>query len=302
MGLGCGGAAMGAMVAQNNRELLKGAQSASVPRLRAINATMPMTIGGEIGPETGVSGGDVAGQEFWESTWSTAKPAFYRGPIFQFAPLAEKYLPKIKGLTLIELGAMPGNHLVYFNKEFGYRVCALDYVADMDVVKKTFAINGVTDCEIVNCNLFDYFPDEKYDVVFSTGLIEHFEDWQAIWNKHIDFLKPDGFLFIGLPNTRFLHWIFMKLFCPSILAVHRMYLMSPKTLKRLSVESGLDVLFCNYIATYRPFYPVPTPIQFVSRVVIKLLNVTGLGNVPNRFGSPFIFLVARGRSGRENLG
>ena len=39
------------------------------------------------------------------------------GPVFQFVPPAEKYLPK-----LIELGAMPGNHLVYFNKEFGYQV------------------------------------------------------------------------------------------------------------------------------------------------------------------------------------
>ena len=243
-----------------------------------------MTIKEKVGSKRKASGGDVAGQEFWESTWSTARPELYPGPIFQFAQLAEKYLPKIKGLRLIELGAMPGNHLVYFNKEFGYRVSALDYVASMNVLKETLAINGVTDCEIINCNLFDYFPAKKFDVVFSAGLIEHFEDWQAIWNKHIDFLKPGGLLFIGLPNTRFLHWILMKLFCPSILAVHRTYLMSPKTLKRLSAESGLNILFCNYITTYRPFYPVPAPIRFFSRVVIKLLNVSGLGNVPNRFG------------------
>jgi SAM-dependent methyltransferase len=241
------------------------------------------------------AGGDVAGQQFWESTWSTVKPVLYPGSVFQFAPIAEKYLPKTKGLRLIELGAMPGNHLVYFNKVLGYRVCALDYVSDMGVLEKTFAINGMDDFEIINCNLFEFFPDEKFDIVFSSGLIEHFEDWRAIWTKHIDLLKPGGFLFIGLPNTRFLHWILMKLFCPSILAVHRTYLMSPKVLGRLSAQSGLDVLFCNYIATYRPFYPVPAPILFVSRVVIKLLNLAGLGEVPNRWASPFIFLVAKKR-------
>jgi SAM-dependent methyltransferase len=249
-----------------------------------------MTTKSMTGPETG---GDVAGREYWESTWSTAKPVLYPGPVFQFAPLAEKHLPKAKGLRVIELGAMPGNHLVYFNKEFGYRVCALDYVADMSIVEQTFAINGVSDFEIVNCNIFEFSSAEKFDVVFSVGLVEHFEDWRAIWNRHTELLKPGGYLFIGLPNTRFLHWILMKLFCPSMLAVHRTYLMSRKVLGRLSAESGLDVLFCNYIATYRPFYPVPAPVGFLNRVIIKLLNLSGLGEVPNKFASPFIFLVAR---------
>lgn len=190
---------------------------------------------------------------------------------------------------------MPGNNLVYFNKEFGYRVCALDYVADVEVLRKTFAINGLSDFEIVNCNLFEFFPVENFDIVFSSGLIEHFEDWRAIWTKHIDLLKPGGFLFIGLPNTRFLHLILMKLFCPSILALHRTYLMSPKTLISLSAEARLDVLFCNYIATYRPFYPLPAPVRFFSRVVIKLLSLARLGDVPNWLTSPFIFLVARKR-------
>jgi hypothetical protein len=98
----------------------------------------------------GEPGGDVPGRHFWESAWSKAKPEAYPGPIFQFAPLAEKNLPKTKELNAIELGAMPGNHLVYFNKEFGYRVRALDYVHDISLIKDTFAINGIQDFEIVN--------------------------------------------------------------------------------------------------------------------------------------------------------
>jgi hypothetical protein len=50
-----------------------------------------MTTKSMTGPE---SGGDVAGREFWESIWSAAKPDLCPGPIFQFAPLAKKYLPK----------------------------------------------------------------------------------------------------------------------------------------------------------------------------------------------------------------
>jgi hypothetical protein len=49
----------------------------------------------------------------------TPKPTTYEGPVLQFSHLARKFVPDGKGKKAIELGAIPGNHLVHFHKEFG---------------------------------------------------------------------------------------------------------------------------------------------------------------------------------------
>jgi hypothetical protein len=68
---------------------------------------------------TSADAGDAAGKSFWDSAWSNAKPTTYEGPVLQFSHLARKFVPDGKGKKAIELGAIPGNHLVHFHKEFG---------------------------------------------------------------------------------------------------------------------------------------------------------------------------------------
>ncbi|MGB7044057.1 MAG: hypothetical protein WBD65_03835, partial [Methylocella sp.] len=100
-------------------------------------------------------------------------------------------------------------------------------------------------------------------------------------------------LFIGIPNTRYLHWIFMSMFCKDVLDVHRTHLMSFPVLRAYAQSKGMEVLFCDYITTFRPFYPTPPWFAWGSRAITKALTLAGLDNIPNRFASPFIFFIAK---------
>lgn len=240
--------------------------------------------------------GDVAGKSFWESAWQHTKPIPYEGPVFQFCDLASKFISEGKGKKAIELGAMPGNHLVYLHKEFGYHVTGLDYVSDITLLRTTFEINNVSECRIINEDLFLVDMKDEFDVVFSSGLVEHFDNPIAILDRHYHMLRPGGVLFVGVPNTRYLHWILMTIFCKDVLDVHRTYLMSLPALRNYAHNKGMDVLFCDYITTFRVFYPTPRWFALCARVIAKILRVAGLQNIPNRFASPFIFLIAKKRN------
>jgi hypothetical protein len=55
----------------------------------------------------------------------------------------------------------------------------------------------------------------------------------------------------------------------------------------------LCVLHCEYHKTFRATYKVPGIIDFPFRVVQRLLRASGLDDLGNRFGSPYLISVSR---------
>jgi SAM-dependent methyltransferase len=157
----------------------------------------------------------------------------------------------------------------------------------------TFDKNNITEFEILNCVLFSVDLQSDFDLVFSSVLVAHFDDPIAILNKHHQMLPPGGLIFIGMPNTRYLHRIFMSIFCKDVLDVHRTHLMSLPLLRAYARSKETEVLFCNYITTFRPFYPTPLWFTWCGRAIMKGLRLAGVDNIPNRFASPFIFFIAK---------
>jgi len=243
---------------------------------------------------------DTAGKPYWESAWANHQPEIYPGPIYDFHDLYRRYLPRDDRMTCVEIGAMPGNHLVYFHKEYAYRVTGIDYCSDVSPVAKTMALNGISDYSLVNADIFTLSDGTRYDVVFSTGFVEHFEDYRGVIALHAGMVKDGGYLLVTVPNTKYLHKLLMRTFCPAMLAIHRTYLMDRHVLRAIAESMGFETLHCDYLRTFRPFYPLPYPAAFVTRVVNKLLRLANLDRIPNRFASPYLYLVAkkRGPDGR----
>ena len=54
----------------------------------------------------------------------------------------------------------------------------------------------------ISKNILDLILDEKFDIVHSEGLIEHFygKDRNAVFKKHIDFCKKNGLIIIFVPR------------------------------------------------------------------------------------------------------
>ena len=104
--------------------------------------------------------------------------------------LFDTYLPQQTGLKILEIGGAPGQFLAYLAKEFGYSAHAIDY-SSIGCDKTLEAFEGVNlDLTIWNRDIFCDISDlPLFDIVFSMGFIEHFNDLDAIVGKHVELLK-----------------------------------------------------------------------------------------------------------------
>ena len=98
----------------------------------------------------------------------------------------EKYLPK-EGLSICEIGGAPGQYLAYFHKQFGFDITCLDY-SEPGCAKtlENFEKLGIKG-EVIQRDLFDKLDDlPGFDIVFSMGVVEHFEDVKPVIGKHLE--------------------------------------------------------------------------------------------------------------------
>ena len=236
---------------------------------------------------------DVAGKSYWNSIWEKLPPVqAYQGPIYEQHPVLARFLSNAGGGDAIEIGCGTGNYMIYIAKEFGYRIDGLDYSNNMDYVRANLRCNGIYDSELFNVDFFDFTPIKKYDLVLSGGFVEHFEDFQAVVSKHAEFVKPGGLVVIIVPNLTHIHRVLCGLFAPDVLKVHRFPLMRRDVLRQTLERAGLQVLHCEYHRTFRPTYKLPRPVDYLSRAVQKLLRVSGLDDLGNPCGSPYLISVS----------
>jgi len=142
-------------------------------------------------------------QNKWEADWAIHDARILKPAIDH---LLQKYLPKSmpeKTYDCIELGSTPGNNLLYFARTFGYSVTGLDYAG----VEKTkqFLNKYSVPCTLIDQDMFKWHSEKKYDVVFSTGVVEHFDPIDTVFDIHKNACKEGGYVIICIPNMRFLN-------------------------------------------------------------------------------------------------
>jgi SAM-dependent methyltransferase len=237
---------------------------------------------------------DKAGRSFWNERWA-GLPDFspYEGPVFEQHPVLARFLANGVGNDAIEVGCVPGNFLVYLAKEFGYRVSGIDYSDMLDYTRANLKFHGVPTGEFYQADLFKFEPPHQYDLVFSSGFVEHFTDHQFVVQKHADLAKPGGLVAIMVPNLTHIHKMLCSTFDRKSFDAHVLTLMNRKTLASTLETTGLQVLHCDYQKTFRPVYPLPAPISFACRAVQKGLRLSHLDNIGNRFGSPYLISISR---------
>jgi trans-aconitate methyltransferase len=71
-----------------------------------------------------------------------------------------------------------------------------------EIVRNFEKINGLPENAIqcIHTDFFSFTPERRYDIVFSSGFIEHFEDTGDVIKRHVDLLSDDGQLLILIPN------------------------------------------------------------------------------------------------------
>jgi 2-polyprenyl-3-methyl-5-hydroxy-6-metoxy-1,4-benzoquinol methylase len=198
-------------------------------------------------------------KEYWENRWQRIRtPKEIRRDTKhqvnkELLKIFDTYLPPQKELTILEIGGAPGQFLAYFTKHFSYVPHAIDYsTIGCEKMREAFAIANM-DVTIYNRDIFSDLSDlPRFDIVFSMGFIEHFSDLDSIVGKHVELLKKQGILLLGVPNYRGISHIVLKRLAPQKLSMHNLEAMDIKNWESFEKKHGLQTIFKAYIGGFNP--------------------------------------------------
>jgi SAM-dependent methyltransferase len=242
----------------------------------------------------------VADREFWDRRHRLDHEELFTNYRYFADEILQRTLTNDPSLSFIEVGCVPGRNMVYFAHRFRYQVSGVDFSEKLPALAQILRRNGVHDFELFQCALSEFQPPSTFDIVFSAGFVEHFTDTALVFKQHCDLLNNGGTLIISLPNFRNGQKLLRVIFgVSSVFDWHNLEVMFPQTWGELAKTHGLSIVYCDYVGTFRFWLP-PTYNNFVRRLVSGLsqviergLRLVGLDQVPNRYFSPQILLVAR---------
>ncbi|MFZ4101321.1 MAG: class I SAM-dependent methyltransferase [Sphingobacterium thalpophilum] len=240
-------------------------------------------------------------RQFWTNYWES-KPdlVILIEKNYLFHQQLEEIVKTNKVQTAIELGGFPGYYSIFLYKYLGVSTTLFDYFIHPDILKKVLNKNGLDESEIpvIENDVFHYHPEQKYDLVLSCGLIEHFKDTKDIIERHLEFLKPGGTLFITLPNFRSVNGWVQKTFDRDNYLKHYIECMDTKYLAAILEEVGMKSIKSSYFGRYSVWLENKDQksgltkafiksIWFIGKVVTKVLPFE------SKLLSPYIVLEAK---------
>jgi 2-polyprenyl-3-methyl-5-hydroxy-6-metoxy-1,4-benzoquinol methylase len=198
-------------------------------------------------------------KQYWDESWEaetqlpeTFDPTIaglrglFRRPFHAFFAAQ---LPSVAppGSSLIEIGCGRSQLLPYFARQFGLRVAGLDYSeVGCDKARRILQRDGV-DGDIRCADLFDAtaVPVTGYDVVFSFGLVEHFEDTVGIVRALTRYACPGGNVLTLIPNMRGAVGAMQRALSRDIYDIH--VPLSAAALTQAHRDAGLTVRASGYL-------------------------------------------------------
>ena len=107
-----------------------------------------------------------------------------------------------RGSSVLECGCATAQFLIYFATEYDCEVWGIDNSAiGLDIANENFQMQGIEEYKLIQGDV-NCFPicDNSFDVVFSSGLLEHFSEPKKAVKEMARILKPGGLLIIRIPN------------------------------------------------------------------------------------------------------
>ena len=177
---------------------------------------------------------------------------------------------------IIEIGCAPGRRLLSFSERFGLEPHGVDYSrTGIEATIREFERHSANTDGVILGNFTDpgfrRAHAEAFDVVYSAGLIEHFDNPHDIVRYHIELLKPGGRLIISIPNLRGIYYPTLAVLGRDVLAAHNLRIMRLPEYAALFKDQKLADQYCDYVGTIQLPLMVPPrrfrPFQIVARAV-----------------------------------
>lgn len=236
---------------------------------------------------------NLASQKYWDSGYEN----------FNFIAMSKNY-PTCKLLyknfkptinkNVFEIGVFPGRLIYHFGK-LGYELNGNDqtlYLKNMQdwLTKEHFLIG-----EFKTEDILELKTNKKYDIVFSSGFIEHFDNFEEIIKIHTNLTNAGGHVFITVPNfsgsiQKFLH---SKLDKENI-SRHNLLAMDVEKWKTVLINEGFDIIESGYFGGF-DFWVDNEKRGLFKKIITKILtNITPLRFLPNcQLYSPEIVIIAK---------
>jgi SAM-dependent methyltransferase len=230
---------------------------------------------------------NLAGEAFWAEDYlaGVALPA-RPDPAMPFdrclAAALARDAPVAPGARVIEVGCAPAKWLVFYAERFEARVAGVEYTAHGAALSAANLRATGVDGDVRHADFFELAPTE-HDLVLSLGFIEHFEDLDGAFERHVRFLAPGGLLAVGVPNYAGLLGSVQRWTDPAHLALHNLAAMEPGLYRRLAVAHGLTIRAQRYIGG-----PDPAIVRLGrqrGRLVTSPLGVLRMARVTDRLNS-----------------
>lgn len=151
------------------------------------------------------------------------------------------------GASFLEIGCAQSRWLPYFDKELGFRVAGLDY-SEVGCVKARQMLEAAgVQGEIHHADMFNAPAElhDRFDVVASFGVVEHFKNTSECLEVCASFVKPGGLLLTTIPNMRgSIGWL-QRFLDKNTYGIH--VPLGPKELKVAHAAASLDLKHCDYL-------------------------------------------------------
>jgi 2-polyprenyl-3-methyl-5-hydroxy-6-metoxy-1,4-benzoquinol methylase len=183
-----------------------------------------------------MSKNEITELEHWESAWAMRPRLRFPSGVDvgtrNVLRLLRRHLKP--GMRYIELGCAPGKILSWVSREIKVPVSGIDY-SPTGVETAMWLCDGLGIKADIRCEdaMDSSFKEGAFDLVFSCGLIEHFEDPTPMVAAHVKLLAPNGKALIAVPNYS---GIYLKLqtWCDAEnLKIHNLDIMNENSIRQL---------------------------------------------------------------------
>lgn len=243
---------------------------------------MLAAIGGNLKRLTDVS--------YWEESWWTRirpeKLRLIRDFDFETVRLLGRACKELKEsslaapVTVLEMGAGGSRVLPYVGRKFGCKVFGSDFsLTGCRLLGANLALQGLHRATVCEDLFQSSLRAGTFDLVFSSGLIEHFEDTSAVVAEHLRAVRPGGRLVLIVPNFEGIQGSIWKRLASPLWGRHRVF--GPEylagillDLKLESVEYGHLGSFFIHIGTGEDWTVVKSWPGWLQRVVHYSVRLT----------------------------
>lgn len=184
-----------------------------------------------------MSGNEKTDLRHWESAWAARPRRRFPSGIDvgtgNVLRLLRAYVRP--GMRYVEIGCAPGKILSWVGREVGTPVCGVDY-SPTGAETARWLCSGLGIDADIRCEdaTQTSFPPRSFDLVFSCGLIEHFEDPAPMVAAHVALLAPGGVALIAVPNYSGIY-LRLQAWCdPKNLEIHNLHIMSEASMKAVA--------------------------------------------------------------------